>query len=696
MTDRTTFPAMCLTWNEKPVSAIPILVTVRGHLIGPQVGDIVDIAGRFVTPSAPANPGEYDFRKWMSLEGYAGTLIADHPRHVTTIRSSQSWFRDSLSRLRTRLRKELDRSIDDPQIAAVAAAITLGDRSDLPDDVKESFIRSGTFHLLAISGLHVGLLTGLIMRLFRLANMSVRRASLTTILLLVSYASLTGFRPSVFRATIFLVIYLGGRCLGRQPSATNSLGLTGFLLLLWNPENLFASGVQLSFLSVIAILTVRPMLSRNTKEDSLYDRMQKGLRSSWERRMLLSLKDLIRDGVIIGFAVTLFTLPVIADNFHLFPFWGVPVTILLIPVVTLALCVGILLILSSILAPGLCGLWGGILKGLLSFLVAITSSLGELSVTVWRMRSVPEWWLAGYLGIALSLVLWKTHQRKLWLGFFVWGLLHIGLSQFDDHRNSLKVTTYSVGHGLAILLEFPDGQKHLYDCGASDGGQRAAEVLLRDFRMRGIRKLNRVYLSHADLDHYSAFPEILDDVEVSEIVTTEDFLLSKEPNIQSLLQSLRAAGCDPQIAQRGTTEVVCEGCRIDILHPQEGEIYSSDNAASLVLKVRYANSALLLTGDIELEGLFELLDQPSEPVDLLLAPHHGSAAANTSLMAKWCTPRIVVASCGHRFDGSQLREAYGKTAKVYETSQDGAIIFTVHPDGKQRCEAWKNQSSVSD
>ena len=277
-----------------------------------------------------------------------------------------------------------------------------------------------------------------------------------------------------------------------------------------------------------------------------------------------------------------------------------------------------------------------------------------------------------------------------------WAMLHVMISQGILEKKTFRVTSYSVGHGIAILLEYPNGEKHLYDCGANDGGQKAAKLLLGDFLRRGIHHLDRVYLSHADLDHYSSFPEILSEVEIDEIVTTEQFLSSTEPNIISLISTIKEHECRLRMVQRGDMETVGEDVRIEVMHPAAEESYSSDNAASLVLKVTYADSDLLLTGDVEAEGMSEMLEQPAIPVDLLLAPHHGSVAANNESIADWCSPHVVVVSCGREADMPHLNRIYGDAARVHNTDRDGALLLEIFENGERKWLAWKSQLSVFD
>ncbi|GEM_PF-1522333 len=696
VTDRTLFPAECLLWNGKEIEPGKVLVSVRGHLIGPRAGDVVDLSGQFGRPAKPANPGEFDFQKWMVLQEYLGSMSVEHPRHVEVIADSSSSVGHLMSRSREWLAGRLDQYLKSSDSRAIARALLLGDRADLPDEIKRAFIQSGVFHLLAISGLHIGIIAIMLSRLLSILNLSLRHSSLIVIFLMIGYASVTGLRPSVFRATLFLVIYLIGRLLGRESSPLNSLGLTAFLLLLMNPMTLFNSGFQLSFLSVLGILAVRPLLLVNHSPHSLYERATAGLTRPWYEPVILFLRAAVYDGVIIGLAVSLFTFPVIAKNFHLFPIWGVPLTILMIPLVTVLLGLGCVLLVASLVLPVVCPALGGMMEQALILISAIPQIVSDYSVVTWTLAEVSWWWLMGYLMVVMAILLSRGFQLRLWVGMFVWCGLHVLISQSSFQKETFRLTTYSVGHGIAILMEFPDGKRFLYDCGSNDGGHNAARAILDDFRMRGVHHLDRVYLSHADLDHYSAFPDLLEEIEIDAVVTTEALMSSSESNLRYLQELIRQSECRVQVATLGDQEEVAKDFQIEILHPKQGLRYSSDNAASLVLLLTCRGQRILLTGYVEAEGLDSLMDQSIGSVDYLLSPHHGSRAANTAELANWCQPKHVVVSTGYRFELDFLEDFYAQTEGLYITHRDGDVIMEVPKSGGVQWRTLRSQSSVSD
>jgi competence protein ComEC len=270
-----------------------------------------------------------------------------------------------------------------------------------------------------------------------------------------------------------------------------------------------------------------------------------------------------------------------------------------------------------------------------------------------------------------------------------WICLHLLVSHTSPLPDKTTITFYSVGHGLAVLMEFPDETRMLYDCGSHDGGAIAADAVLGDLRERGIAHLHRVYLSHADLDHYSALPDLIGEIETSRIISTDAVIGSKETNLINLRRNLRAAGCELRPVEMGTRERISEEVSIEVLHPPRGIEFSSDNAASLVLHVRCQGVGILLTGDLEAEGLWSLFGRDALDTDILLAPHHGSLAANPGELSTWCRPRYVVISSGHRVKLRQLERIYSRSRRVLCTERDGAVRFSISAEGNVSIETFR-------
>jgi competence protein ComEC len=248
----------------------------------------------------------------------------------------------------------------------------------------------------------------------------------------------------------------------------------------------------------------------------------------------------------------------------------------------------------------------------------------------------------------------------------------------------------AVGHGGAVLVEFPGGRTLLYDAGALDDPDRAAEAVQNCLWSRGRDGVDAIVISHADLDHYNAVPELVGSIPVGRVFAARSFLHLDQPEVAAACEAITAAGVPLQIVGRGDRLDVEPAAAVTILQPDFDQQFSTDNASSIVLLVEFAGRRILLPGDLEDDGLDHLLEGPPLDVDVLLAPHHGSLNANRPDLAAWAAPEHVVVSRGH-FEGlPRLREVYGERAAVYATAEQGATTFEIGPDGQLHVSSWRS------
>jgi competence protein ComEC len=306
------------------------------------------------------------------------------------------------------------------------------------------------------------------------------------------------------------------------------------------------------------------------------------------------------------------------------------------------------------------------------------------------------WWLLGYYVLLSAVVLASrpgSRRRWGWAGVCAWAVLGLGIGLVPAKPGKLRCTFLSVGHGVSFLVELPDGRALLYDAGSLDDGQRAARLVRGALAERGVRRLDAIVISHADLDHFNAVPELLRTVPVGGLLVAKPFLDFEQSSVARVCESAVRAGVPVQIVGRGDRFRLDPAVWLEVLHPPHGEAADvHDNANSIVLSIEYAGRRILLTGDLEGGGLDELIASCRGGVDVMLSPHHGSAGANTAALAEWGSPRYVIASSGFHVNLPLLRERYGPAADVLATSASGAVTVSVAPSGELRCEAFRGRN----
>ena len=227
------------------------------------------------------------------------------------------------------------------------------------------------------------------------------------------------------------------------------------------------------------------------------------------------------------------------------------------------------------------------------------------------------------------------------------------------------------GHGGCTVLELPDGRTLLYDAGALGGPDVTRKQIAPFLWHRGIRRIDEILLSHADLDHFNGLPALLERFAVGQVTCTPTFADKNTPGVRVTLAALERTRIPVRIVQAGDRLTSGE-VEMDVLHPPAEGPEGNENARSLVLRVRHAGHTLLLTGDLEGAGLERVLALPPTPVDILMAPHHGSRTSNKPELADWARPRVVIACQGPPRGVSQPSEPYSK---------QGAVFFGTWPHG---------------
>lgn len=653
---------------------------VDGHLLGVHAGDRLQIFCQLSAPAGVRNPGEFDFAEHARGDRELSLLSADFPDCVTvTGRAGGRRLRDRFEALRERGRQWLwdQLSIDR---AGLASALLLGIREDLDQDSTDAFSKTGTVHLLSISGLHVGILAGFLFAVMRLGFVSRGPALAAVALVTTGYALLIDAEPPAARATIIVLAACLSQSLRRPLLAFNALSAAALAVLVWNPADLFRIGPQLSFLAVATLAWFGPLCRVRPTDDPL-DKLIADTRP-WPERAARWVGRNTWQAFALSFCVWGVSAPLVMAHFHLFS----PATLVLTPLLAAPVAIGLIsgfaaLALGWLLPPAgqLCG-WVCD-RSLWSVDVATQFASDSRGSHLW-LPGPEAWWLWGFYG---ALAFWAVAPRwtppRRWVLALLAGWSALGLSTavFSSRpAGRLDCHFLSVGHGCAVLVELPDGKKLLYDAGrlgSPAGGARSAAGFLWS---RGITHLDAVVLSHADVDHYNAIPELLERFSVGAIYVTPLMLADEGAAMNKLRSAIERFRVPLVEVVAGDRLQVGNDCRAEALHPTLGRRVASDNANSLVLALEYQSRRILLTGDLEPPGLDDLVAELPYDCDVILAPHHGSLRSNPQVFAAWSTPEWVVVSGGagdRRAEFDRAYEQYG--ARILSTADCGTISASI-------------------
>lgn len=722
-------PADVTTWGVLDATAIQspagwetvsgrVQLRIKGRLEEPKPGSAIEVSGRLSRPAGPMNPGEEDHRQTLADRGLYVILTA-RSRDVGPLPlPSWGWWVITcfLFSIHEAAADVLNHHVGGG--AALGQVLLLGEEEAISQDQWEVYQRTGIVHVLSVSGQHLTIIAVVIGGSLGLVGIPRRRGALLVLLALWLYSLVTGARPPVFRAVVMYSVFALTLLLLRPVLLANTLALAWIVIVLLRPGDLENAGCQLSFLGVVALTVTGEvvMLRRDlfqklvslpalmqwstrfqASADDALDRLWEESLPWWQRWRRSASRWLALAYLANTLAWLLLT-PLVAYRFNLIS----PAALVIGPPVvflaSLALVTGFFLLLLALplhplgLTPFL-----DLLGGFTSFFLWGCDLIAHLAHAVpgawWYIPPPPAWWVGGYYLtlLALTTMPWlQSHWRWVVLGLVAWFCLGLLLHLIRPPSDELRCIFLAVGHGSCIVVETPGGRTLLYDAGAITGPQVTHRTIAPYLWQRGLHRIDEVFLSHADLDHFNGLAALLDRFAVSQVTCNPTFVERDDPGVRATLQALQKRGIPLRIVGAGQRlhagEVI-----LRVLHPPLGPFPGEENARSLVILVEHGPHAILLTGDLEGPGLQRLLTLPATPVDVLLAPHHGSKNPNTRELAEWARPHHVIASAGGLTRPETIRPIYEAVgATVWITRDCGAVM--VRSRGEElRVEAYQRQ-----
>jgi competence protein ComEC len=404
---------------------------------------------------------------------------------------------------------------------------------------------------------------------------------------------------------------------------------------------------------------------------------------------------------MVSVVIWIVSLPLVAAQFHIVA----PIALLMNPLVMLpvaaALVSGFFVLLTGGWLPPVAIVAGWICSLSIEVLQWMVDRAASVPMGHWWAVGPPVWSVGVFYAvvvIAFSLRPAGVRWQPALAAFGIWGMAGWWVpAQVDRYaatqRDSLVCTFVDVGHGTCILLELPGGRNLLYDCGSMGSGRRGASNACGVLWSRRISHLDAVVISHADTDHFNGLPLLARQFSIGRLWISESMAGRRgDPLTGRLLDSLEESGLNVATVRAGDRLDVGPDVRIEVLHPPAAGIGESDNSNSIVLEVAYRGRRVLLPGDLEGEGLDALLGSRPRPCDVLLAPHHGSAASRPRDMLAWADPRyVVIAGRRGRNEPPPLQSLPESIPAIFHTGRHGAIRAVIDVNGQLSVNAWRRQ-----
>jgi len=604
------------------------------------------------------NPHSFDFERWALERNIRATgyvrVSPENQRLHPLVQHPAYW----IAHIREGIQHRFAANSTNQTYVGILQTLATGDQNAIPRDQWQVFTRTGTNHLMAISGLHITMISSVAFAVvywlwrwnaYLVLRLPARRAAVMAGLIVAfGYAVLSGFAIPAQRAFYMLAVVAIALWMGRQTPATTVLAWALFGVILLDPWAILAPGFWLSFGAVAAIMLLT--VGRIGKMHWL---------SGWLR---------------IQWVITLTLIPILLALFQQISLVSPIANAIAIPLISL-----IVVPLTLLATIPIFDFMLPFIHDVLSVIMVMLQSLSNWPYAVWQQHFPPVW----TIGVATIGILWMLLPGSLGIGFFsgfparwlgVVAILPMFLVKPDQLKTGeLWLSVLDVGQGLAVVARTED-HALLFDTGPGfDETDSGSRIIVPFLRGEGIGRLDAMIVSHADSDHSGGALSVLNEIPVAQLWSSLD---DRHPIAQ-------AAIAKDQCRAGQTWQ--WDDVHFELLHPLEQDYLNSKhstNAKSCVLKITSAHGSVLLPADIGRKEELALLARASDklPATVLIAPHHGSGTSSTDAFVQKVNPALTIFTVGYLNRYSHPRESvvsryHNSSSQLMRSDSDGAILI---------------------
>jgi len=670
--------------DERAVTGTVIVQLFAARKI-PQLGEKLVVGGKISLPAGKRNPAGFNYKAHLNRMGVRAVMSSsknDHYLRITVKKGPVLSIRRSLSAARSVSDNIIKKHLWG-RARAVTRSVVLGLRSEITNEISDIFVRTGTMHILAVSGLHIGIVGAIIIGSLHLVRCPRNIIFLLAILGICAFALFTGIRTSSIRAALMGSFVFCSMLLERKTDVVYALVLSALIIIFLQPGQLFMPGFILSYLAVLSIIYVTPLT------DAAFGVISRPFK---ERPAGRFRKYLLRS-LSVSFAVWAGMMPVIASYFHIITPSVILSNLLAVPVlfVTVILGFGLLFTgLTGFLSP-FANIIAGALNIIISFFMTTMQRISYIPFSFVRVSS-PNWALITVFYTALAVVVVLSRRAKKYKSFIViFFLFAANLFLWSEVTRgappSMRVTFFDVGKADASLLEFPDESVMLIDGGS--GGKKTGGagryVLAPYLWQRGIWRIDGILLTHAHEDHIGGLLYVLKNFNVGTVIdggVIGELPVPEEKLYKEFIGIIKKKNVRYLTVKRGDVIKGFPGVNFAVLNPPRDRSYGDLNNDSVVVKaIVEKGHSILFCADAESKAMKDMLCFGRMlKSDLLKAPHHAAGLGDGSIIREFvnevqCAGAVVTNNSPRDLLNADLMEELARQrVDVHVTGESGAVI----------------------